>query len=470
MFRNMFCKVFRRENRISSLTTIVLGATLLAFPCGMLAQRGAGGGHTGGGVAGGEGLSGMGKPTGVDVKDDLKDFHAVLAVQASGQQVIEYDLMLKSSAAASAELQAFLEQLGIENSGSDLASRDATLQQAIEKARTENKQFLDGFSDPQKSGLKEITKKLTKADSDLAQQAKALYLEVEDEKAVALHVASSAQNLEGTLTNFRSEQRDLGEEMSIGAANNGSDSAFNLPPVKSSINFANQPIAITTSRVISKGVAEGGENAFKLELTSDLSDLQQNITEVLRAQLDRDTRCGDRIEIQNATLTPQAPASLVAAQLHFERWACGRVLGRETINEMVEGNGTIEVKLTPAVGEDGTLRLVPEMGRIDVAGLLGDLLRSGSLDDRLRDKIADSILSAVRQGEDFKTTLPPAAQGSATLRHAEFQGTGSGRLMVVLQGEIRVSDEKVVALTTELKGRSASPESPQEAPQQTVPR
>jgi hypothetical protein len=437
----------------------------------MLAQRGAGGGHTGGGLAGGDGLAGVGKPSGVDSKDDLKDFHAVLAVQATAEQVIQYNFMLKSTAAASGELQAFLEQLGKQNNGSELASRDATVAQAIEKARTENKKFLDGFSDPQKSGLKEIVKRLSKTDSDLALQAKALDLEVGDAKAVALQAASSAQTLERTLTNFRTEQIDLGEEMSIGATNNGQDSAFNLPPVKSSISFANQPIVITTSGVISKGVAEGGQNTFKLELTSDLSDLQLNITDVLRARLDRDARCGDRIEIQSATLTPQPPASLVTAQLHFERWACGMVLGRETISEMVEGNGTLEVKLTPAVGEDGTLRLVPEMGRIDVQGLVGDLLRSGSLDDTLRDKVADSILSAVRQGEDFKTTLPAAAQGSTTLHHAGFQGTGSGRLMVVLEGEIRVSDEKVAILTSELKGRSSpSPVSSQASTQQVVPR
>ena len=79
--------------------------------------------------------------------------------------------------------------------------------------------------------------------------------------------------------------------MGIGAGKNGQDSAFNLPPVKNSVNFANQPIAITTSGVISKGAAEGGQNIFKLELTADLSDLQQNITEVLRTELDKDYRC-----------------------------------------------------------------------------------------------------------------------------------------------------------------------------------
>jgi len=458
-----------RGSGICGIHAVVLGAALLAYPCGMLAQHGGGGGGgTGGGSAGGGGLSGGGRASGVSVKDDLKNFHAALAVQASSQQIIEYEFMVKSAAVASAELQSLQEQLGKKSDVPELASRCTALEQALERARAESKKFLDGLSDPQKSGLKEITKKLTKADSDLAQQTKALDQEVGDKKA-APQIASSAQNLERALTSFRSQQLDLGEEMSIGAPNNGEGSTFNLTPVRHLAKFANQSITIATSGVISKAMTSDGQNIFKLELAEDMSDLQQNITEVLRARLDKDDRCGERIAIQSAAFTPRAPASLVVTRLHFERWACAAVFGRETINEMVEGNGTIEVKLTPSVGEDGGLRLVPEIGRIDAEGLVAELLRSGSLGDELRDKITEAILSAVLQGGDFKVTLPPAAQGSAILQHAQFQGTGSGKVMAVLQGEIRVSNEKVTALTGELKGRS-SQASPQETTQETMPR
>jgi hypothetical protein len=468
----MFHNMFRRGSCISGVARLVLGAALLASPCGVLAQHG-GGGHGTGGDAGGtaSGLSGpTGRATGLSEKDDLKDFHAALAVQATSQQIIEYGAMLKSTTAASAELQALLDELGKQNNASKLAIHDATLAQALEKARMENQKFLDGFSDPQKSGLKEISKKLTKAEADLAQQAKALDQEIGDAKAVGPSITISVQSLERTLTSFRSQQLDLGEEMSIGAANNAQDSAFNLAPVKSSVNFANQPIAIITSGVISKGVEAGSQNTFKFELTADLSDLQLNITGVLRAQLNKANRCGERIEIQNATLAPLAPGSLVVTQLHFERWACATTFGRETMSEMAEGNGTIELKLAPAVGEDGTLRIVSQMGHIDAEGLVGELLRSGSLGDALRDKVMQSLLSIVSQGEDFKTTLPPAAQGNAVLRHAQFQGTGAGKLLLVLDGEIRVSNEKVTALTGELKGRSSSQAPSEENVQEVLPR
>ncbi len=293
--------MLRLANLISGFKMVIFAAALLSYPCSMAAQRGAGGGHVGGGTAGGGGLSSVGKATGVDEKDELKDFHAALAMHATSQQIIEYAAMMKTTEAAKAELKTFSEQLGKENGAAELASRAAAVEQAIERARTENKKFVDGFSDPQKSRLKEVTKRLIKADADLAQQAKALDLEAGDTKAVGQQcqaIATSAQSLERALTNFQTQQVDLGEEMSIGAGENSEDSAFDLPPVKNSVSFANQPIAITTSGVISKGAAEGGQNTFKLELTADLSDLQQNITEVLHSQLDQAERCGERIAIR----------------------------------------------------------------------------------------------------------------------------------------------------------------------------
>ena len=454
----MFC----RRSRISS---VLLGAALLAYPCGMLAQHGGAAGR------GGESSGGLSAPsgiaTGVSEKDELKDYREVLAVQAISQQVVQYAAMVKISEAASAELRIFAEQLGKENSGSGLAGRGTALDQALEKARAENKKFVDGLSERQKSGLKEVVKRLAKADSDLEQQAKALDQVYADPKAVAQQIAGATENLDRALTNFRSQQADLGQEMSIGAANSGQDFAFHLAPVKSSINFKNQPVVITTSRVISEGMAEGGQNTFKLELAADLSDLQDNITAVLGAQLNKAETCGERIGIRNAALSPRDPATLVVVQLHYERWAC---FGRDTVNEMAEGNGTIEMKLTPAVGEDGTLRLVPEVGRIDAEGLIGELLRSGSLGDAVRDAVAQSVLSAVRQGGDFKVNLPAAAQGYATLHHAQFEGTGAGRVIAVLDGEIRVSNEKATALTSELRGRSSSPENKQNTTPEAVPR
>jgi hypothetical protein len=445
--------MFREGNCVSVLEAAFLGVVLLACPYRALAQHG--GGHGGGGVGGGSGLSGGGRPTGVSVKDDLKDFHLALAEQATSQQTIEYNSMLKTTAAASAELQAFQEHLSKENNTSELASRATTVVQLIEKARTENKNFLEGFSSPQKSGLKDITKKLTKVDSELAQQAQELNQAGENAKASTSQIVGPTENLGHALASFQNLQLSLGEEMGIVVSGNDQDITFNLPPVKQSVNFRDQAVAITTSGVVTKNAAEGTQDTFTFKLTEDMSDLQQSITQILRAQLDTSNRCGEQIAIQTATLTTSPPTSRVVAQFHFERWTCSTMFGNETIHEMAEGNPTIDVKLTPTVGEDGTLRLVPEIERIEASGLVGELLRTGSLGDLMRDKIANSLLSGMRQGADFKVMLPAAAQGYTTLHHARFEGGSLGKLTVVLDGDIRVSDDKTPALTSELKERSS---------------
>ena len=436
-----------------AVKTIVLGAMMLLYPCAIFAQHGGGGGRVGGPSAGGGGLSSGNHATGVDAKDDLRDFHEILAVQASSEQKAAYAAMLKSTVAASAKLQGFIAVLGKENNASDLANRDKSFEEAIDVARTLNKKFLEGFSEAQKSGLKEITKRLGKADSELAQQAKALDQEVEANAAGA-QMSGTARSLEGALTGFQREQTDLGEEMSIATSSNNPDVAFNLPTARNTVNFANQAVIVTTAGAISKGVENGGQNLFEMELTADMSDLQQTIASVLHAQLDKADQCGERIALQTASLTPQESIGLVVAQLHYERWTCTTMFGRQNMNEIVEGNTTIEVKLTPAVAVDGTLQMAAQLGRIDAEGLVAELLRSGALGEWLRDKIADSTLTALHQGADFNMALPDGTRKYATLKRAKFQGTGSGKLIAVLDGDIRVPNTNLAAVTHALQERS----------------
>ena len=445
--------MFRRVGSGSGLKTVVLGAALLAYPFTSFAQHGGGGGHIGGSAAGGGGLSSGNHASGVENKDDLRDFHEIMAVQASNEQKAAYAVMVKSTAAASAQLQGFVALLDKENNASEIAKHDKSFADAIEAALILNKKFIEGFSEAQKSGLKEITKRLGKADSELAQTARSLDQQVEANAAIA-QMAGTARSVEGVLTGFQREQADLGDEMSISSPNGNSDVAFDIPTVKSKINFADQAFSITTSGTISKPVAVAGQNSFAMELTADMSDLQETITDVLHAKLDTSDRCGERIALQTAALTPQEPASLVVAQLHYERWTCATMFGRESMNEIVEGNGTIEVKLTPAVAEDGSLHLSAKIDRIEAEGLIGDLLRSDALGNALRDRISDSVLSALQQGADFKAALPAGTRTYATLQRAKFQGTGLGKLLGVFDGEIRVSNENLTAVTRELQQRS----------------
>jgi hypothetical protein len=448
--------MFRRGTRLPGVSALrisvrgvavpIVGIVLLASPSRALAQHGGGGGHgkpTGGG--------GAGRAAGVNEKDDLKDFHRAMAVQATAQQRAAFASVAQAAQAASEQLQAFRELLRKVPASSPLSDRATSLDQAIEEARTGNKNFLGSFSSAQKSGLKDIAKKLGKTDSDLAKQIKALDQIVQTTKSESERISNSAANLDKALASFQNEQLALGREMGILLPADGQDLTFNLPKVTNLIDVAGQPVSIPAWGAVSRTSAENGHTLFSLKLIADLSDLQQKITGILRSELARSPRCGERIGIQEATLTPLVPASIVVAHLHYERWVCPP--GPESPMEVADGEGTIEVKLTPSLEPKTGLGLVSEIGRVDAEGFLRDLLRSGSLGVTLRDQIGASLLSAMEKAADLKAALPPAAQESATIQKAQFQSAGADQLSMVLDGQLQLSDEQTKQFATQLKQR-----------------
>jgi len=453
----------------------MVGITLLATPCTMVAQHGGGGGggrgmmSTGGGVVGG-------RPDGISEKDDLRDFHRAMAVQANAEQRAAFAKVAQYTQAASDQLQAFRESLQKVPASSPLPDRTIPLDQLLEKARAGNQNFLASFSPAQKSGLEDIAKKLAKADSELDKQLKALDQIVQTPKPASEQISSSAAGLDKALAAFQNEQLALGREMSILFDPAGQGGTFSLPAVTNSINISGLTVPIRASGVVSRTSAgtpaENGHNLFSLKLVADLTDLQQNVTSILRSELTRSPRCGERVGVLQATLTPLEPASLVVARVHFERWVCPP--GQQNPIEVAAGEGTIEVKLTlsvetavapktePTTEPNLALHLVSEITRVDAGGFVRDSLRSGDLGLTLRERIAASLLSALQKGTDLKTTLPPAAQSAATLQKARFQDDGADQLSLVLDGQLQLSDEQTQQFAAQLKQRlSAQGTSPQ---------
>lgn len=229
---------------------------------------------------------------------------------------------------------------------------------------------------------------------------------------------------------------------------------FKVPPVKIPLNFKDQHVTIVASGLISMAPKTHGLNAANIDLTADFSDLQQNLAALLASALEKDNRCGDRIQIQDATITPIEPASLVVVQLHYERWACVKLFGKQQVQKLIGGNAVIQVKLTPSVSENHTeLQLTPELGPIQADGSLGELLRTGNVGEILRDKIRDAILSAMQKGLDLDAILPPVLQGSVIIQDARFRDAGSGRLIVTLNGLVQISDDQLQDLEKQLKNR-----------------
>src|SRR6202453_1456562 len=203
------------------------------------------------------------------------------------------------------------------------------------------------------------------------------------------------------------------------------NAVFKIPPVKIPLEVKDQRITITASAILTLSSKDRNLRILNLQLTGDLSDLQHNLTSLLSAQLDKDDRCGERVAIQNATLTPAEPAAVAVVRLHVERWSCVKLLVKQKAQKLVGGDAQIPIKLTPAIEKDSTeLQLVPEVGEIQGDGSLGELLRCGELAETIREKIRSSILSALNKGTNLAATLPPAVQGYVTIQNAEFKDGG----------------------------------------------
>jgi hypothetical protein len=229
------------------------------------------------------------------------------------------------------------------------------------------------------------------------------------------------------------------------------DFTFRIPPQRIPLNIENQPLTIAASGIISVGSKGHDTYSLKLELDADLSDLQQNMTGLLRSQLDKEDPCGDHIAIEHATLMPVGPSGRAVVQLHYERYTCVKAFGKKMTKKLVGGNGIIQMKFTPTIEDGKTLQLVPEVESIQADGSLGELLKSGPIGAMVREKITKALLSAMRKGTDRSLTVPPAVQDIAVIDKAQFQDEGDGRLAIILRGEVTISPQQIQLVKNQLK-------------------
>lgn len=218
----------------------------------------------------------------------------------------------------------------------------------------------------------------------------------------------------------------------------GDPATLKIAPVKASIDLDHQPVEITMWGTIS--AAPSG--IFALALTVDLGGLQTNLTPVLAAQLNQSDRCGERLTVEKAVLAPVAPAGLLTANVNFERYVCAKALGKQIVKRLVGGHAVIEVNLIPSI-EDNGIMLAAAVRKLDADGSLGEVLHSGDLGDSIREKIEDSVESAIQKSADLKLALPAEIGNAATMQTVQFADGGSGRLWLTIGGEVRLSAEQL---------------------------
>lgn len=367
-----------------------------------------------------------GAPSGVDDKDELQGFHRAMALQATSEQTAEFRAVVTKTEAADRAMD--------ELAKSSDSAHGAAVRQAVDAAQAEMGKFVAGFSPAQKAGLKEITAKLMRAQSEVDAQEK------------ALEAGGAADGLRKAFANLRAQEDNLAVEMGIVISEGAEEVAFTIPARKSSIKLGGQMVGVTTSAVITRA---SGDGLYKVEATTDLAGLQENIGAILGALMNREDRCGERVRVKEATITPEIPMAVAMARLHYERWVCSPGYGGT--REMTEGNATVEMKLTAGVGENGQVRVAAEMMQVEAERFFADLLKSGTLGEELREKMAGAVMAAVG---NLKAELPAA--GEATTRSARFASPREGELSVVLDGEMQMTEEQAKAFGEQLKERAGA--------------
>ena len=445
----------RRKFSLPHAASLIIGVCLLAAPAQMRAQFGGLGG------GGGHSTSGNGSGTlgGVAEKDGLQNFHRAMAMQATPDQRAAFTKLAQSIQGTSDQLQQFRKALSQSGGSAALFDQGKRIDEALEKDRISGQSFIATLSSAQKSGLQDLIKKIGKADFELSKQIKSLDQILQSGKVEAEPIASGAANLEKAFASFQNEQLTLAREMSIVDLDADQSVTYKLPPVTNSVRIGGQAIAFSvTGAVVARAAvlqapADTVGKAFGLTLVADLSDLQQNITALLRAQVNKSPGCGERIQIQQATFTPVAPASVVVANLHFERWICQP---GQSATEVADGNATLEVELTPSIDQTAGLSLASKITHVEADGQLRISLRSGDLGITLRDQIAASVLSALQKAVEFKKTLPPVAQQATTMQKARFQNDGSHQMSLMIEGQLQFSDEQAQQFVAQLKQHLAA--------------
>jgi len=168
------------------------------------------------GQHGGHGGGRRGAPGSAGTSDSsLQDFNRALAVQATPDQASRFLSLAKSTEAARKQAQDLLRLAAKADDPSEFSRHVASLKDAVEEVQSGNRSFVKSLSKSQKSGLKEVTKKLDKADSEITKQKKVLNQSLglpqgDDEGVVGL-----AYKMEKALADFLAQQLSLGREMGI---------------------------------------------------------------------------------------------------------------------------------------------------------------------------------------------------------------------------------------------------------------
>ncbi len=190
------------------LTVIVVGFVLLVASMPVHAQRGSR--HNGGGSTG--------KPSGNPSSSsdaDIRDFERKFALQATPDQVSQYQVLSKHTESALKQAHDFVHLIETSSKPPEFSDPADDLQDAVQDAHDGSKEFVAKFSSQQKSAYKAFTKKLAKANTDLDKQGQAFKQGTSGPNVDNQNLLPVLKKLEQALSALQAEQTDLAKAMGI---------------------------------------------------------------------------------------------------------------------------------------------------------------------------------------------------------------------------------------------------------------
>ena len=145
-----------------------------------------------------------------DTDNDLKEFQKVVALQATRQQTALFLSWMKNTT----DIKRRLHEVRSAAESKEAADQQGALKAAIEKNKALSHEFLGGFTEAQRTGLKKLVRKLSKANEELTKAVEIAIQEVAQAGDGTKRTAK-LEKAEEASQNLLNEQKQLAAEMGI---------------------------------------------------------------------------------------------------------------------------------------------------------------------------------------------------------------------------------------------------------------
>ena len=145
----------------------------------------------------------------------LQDFKRAMAVQAAPDQISDYQAIAKNTEGARQQAHDLGQKASGATDATGLYKPASTLRDSIDQLQNDSQVFLKGFTKAQAVLLKDFTKKLGKAASEVTKENKSLDEQVKRAALDPKQLADIAGRLEKALSDLQAQQHTLAGEMGV---------------------------------------------------------------------------------------------------------------------------------------------------------------------------------------------------------------------------------------------------------------